>query len=269
MLEKILKSLDLTADESKIYVGLLHGGATGAGELAKKLGMARPTLYDMLRKLRDKGIITQSMKYGVRSFHAEAPQKLDHLLRQKIADLQAQQKHLHGIMPMLEARRLKNAPPPRFQFFDGAEGVKNVIMDMLLYHDIPTYAFWSIKSALALLGADFFHDHNLERIRANIHVEAIWPRNQVVNIKRYPFLGGGKEFCRAIRVAPPDVEARMGYWIYGDKVAFLSSTNECYGFIVESAECVEMMVKQHQFIWKAATPLATNPEDVRGFLKRV
>jgi len=269
MLQKILASLDLNIDERKIYLQLLHGGATGAGDLAQKLGMARPTLYDILRKLRDKGIVAQSLKHGVRHYYAESPQKLDHMLQQRIKELQERQQQLQSLLPSLEARRLKQAIPPRFQFFDGVDGVRNVIMDMLLYRDIKTYAFWSIKAAMALLTPEFFRFHNIERIRSRIHVQAIWPHSQTVNIRRYPFLGGGQGFHREIRIAPPDVDASMGYWVYGDKVAFLSSTRECYGFIVESSECAEMMIRQHQLIWKMSQRLATNPEDVRGFLAQV
>ena len=269
MLEKILNSLGLSRDESKIYMRLLKHGASGAGDLAQKLGMARPTLYDLLRKLRDKGIIAQSLYRGVRRYYAEPPQKLDALLLSRIKNMQDNQQQLQAMLPKLETYRSKEALPPRFQYFDGVDGVKNVIMDMLLYRDMPTYAFWSIKSAMSLLSPDFFRFHNTERIRNRLAVQAIWPHSQTVNIKRYPYLGGGKGFYREIRIAPPDVDSSMGYWIYGDKVAFLSSTRECYGFIVESAECATMMTKQHQVLWKLSRPFETDPDDVKAFLAQI
>ncbi len=269
MLEKILIALGLSDDERKIYLHILNSGATSAGELARKLGMARPTLYDLLRKLSGKGVVAQSMRRGVRSYHAEAPHKLDQMLGKRIKELQERQKQLQTMLPLLEARRSKQFLTPRFQFFDGPEGVKNVVMDMLLYHDITTYSFWSIKSAMGLLGADFFRFHNIERIRSRIAVRAIWPNNQAVNIRRYPFLGGGEGFHREIRIAPPDADTSMGYWIYANKVAFLSSTSECYGFIVESSECADMMTRQHQMIWRLSKKLVINSEDTSGFLAEI
>ena len=267
MLEKILSALDLGVEERKIYRHLLNEGETTAGELARKIGMARPTLYDLLRKMRDKGVVGQSMRHGVRSYEAEAPYKLNHMLDTKIKTLQEQQTQFQNLLPLLEARRNKQFLAPRYHFFDGVDGLKNVIMDMLLYRDLTTYAFWSIKAAMTLLTPDFFCFHNTERIRNRLFVRAIWPGNQTVNIRRYPFLGGGEGFYREIRIAPPEVDSHMGYWIYGNKVAFLSSTRECYGWIIESAECAEMMTKQHQFLWKSCQKMATNPEDVREFLK--
>ena len=269
MLEKILSALDISYDERKVYLYLLNGGETSAGELARKIGFARPTLYDLLRKMRDKGVVGQSMRHGVRSYTAEAPHKLNQMLGNKIKELQERQTQLQKMLPLLEARRAKKFLAPRYQFFDGAEGLKNVIMDMLLYRDLTTYAFWSIKSAMNLLTPDFFRFHNIERIRNRLYVRAIWPSNQAVNIRRYPFLGGGEGFCREIRIAPPDVDASMGYWIYGNKVAFLSSATECYGWIIESRECAEMMTRQHQFLWKASQQLTTNADDVREFLTQV
>jgi predicted transcriptional regulator len=267
MLEKILSALDLTAEQIRIYMILLNSGTVTAGTLAKKTAMARPTLYDMLRKMRDKGIVVQSMKQGVRSFQAESPKKLDHLLQGRIKELQEQHTRLRIIMPALEAKRAQQVLKPRFQMFDGIEGVKNVVMDILMYPGIETYSFWSIKSAMELLTPEFFRFHNIERIRNKTFVKAIWPHSHTANIRRFPFLGGGKGFYRDIRVAPQEVDSSMGYWVYGDKTAMLSSSRECYGFIIESAEFADMLKKQHAILWKMSKPLLTDPENVKQFLE--
>jgi sugar-specific transcriptional regulator TrmB len=81
MLEKILSGLDLNNDEIKIYLNLLESGTITAGNLAKKIGMPRATLYDVLKKMTDKGVINRTLKQGVRSFTAAAPEKLDQLFK--------------------------------------------------------------------------------------------------------------------------------------------------------------------------------------------
>ena len=183
MLEKILSALDLGVEERKIYRHLLNEGETTAGELARKIGMARPTLYDLLRKMRDKGVVGQSMRHGVRSYEAEAPYKLNHMLDTKIKTLQEQQTQFQNLLPLLEARRNKQFLAPRYHFFDGVDGLKNVIMDMLLYRDLTTYAFWSIKAAMTLLTPDFFCFHNTERIR-----------NRLLTSGAIPFWAAAKVF---------------------------------------------------------------------------
>lgn len=234
--------------------------------LAKNLGMSRPTLYDMLKKMRGKGVIAQTMKEGIRIFQVEPPSRLDQAFRKRLRDLNDWHAHFLRLMPDLERRQGKSLLNPKFQIFDGPDSVRHILMDMLLYRDIETWACWPIRAAMDILSPDFFRFHNTERIRNRIQVYAFWPPKQSVSVKRYPFMGAGPGFYREIRLAPPDMDFSMGYWIYCDKVAFLSSRRECFGFVVESAELATLLKAQHQAIWKVSQPLVINPADVQPFL---
>ncbi|HEY1096719.1 MAG TPA: hypothetical protein VGF14_05715, partial [Alphaproteobacteria bacterium] len=151
-------------------------------------------------------------------------------------------------------------------FFEGAAGVKQVLIDMLNYRDMETRSFWPIAEMIKLLSAEFFDWHNRQRIQNKLSVKAIWPHSYLINIAQHPYLGGGKSFHREIRVAPKMTDTGMGYWIYGNKIAFLSSTREHYGFIIDSPDMAELMTVQHELIWKLSDRLPVNPDDVKGFL---
>jgi hypothetical protein len=49
------------------------------------------------------------------------------------------------------------------------------------------------------------------------------------------------------------MEWTMGYTIYGDKVSFVSSNKEVFGFIVQSAEFAALMKMQFDVLWSQAT----------------
>lgn len=61
----------------------------------------------------------------------------------------------------------------------------------------------------------------------------------------------------------------MGYWIYGNKVAFISSRKESFGFIIESAELVEMLRTQFEVLWKTSKPIKVDPKDTNLFLQEL
>ncbi|KKS83544.1 MAG: Transcriptional regulator, TrmB, partial [Parcubacteria group bacterium GW2011_GWA2_43_11] len=42
---------------------------------------------------------------------------------------------------------------------------------------------------------------------------------------------------------------RMSYSIYDDKVVFISSAKEAYGFVVQSKEFAELMLMQFELLW--------------------
>lgn len=140
---------------------------------------------------------------------------------------------------------------------------------MLLYDDIETQAFWPIKAMLDILSPDFFRYLNKERIKNHIYTRAIWPQSQVVDIKKHLYLGAGGEFQREIRIAPEGIDFSMGYWIYKDKAAFISSRKESFGFIIESRELVEMLLAQFEVIWKISKALKMESEDTASFLREL
>jgi hypothetical protein len=146
------------------------------------------------------------------------------------------------------------------------KGVQHILNDMLLYQNIETRSYWPIKSMVDILSADFFRYHNKERIRRNLYTKAIWPRSEVVDIKKNPFLGMGEDFKREIRLAPPEMNFTMGYWIYHNKIAFLSSRSESFGFIIESHEMVKMMASQHEAIWQVSEKIEIPHIHLQGFV---
>ncbi len=266
MLDTILSGLGLSAQETTLYLEMLETGPMTAGELAKKLGLTRPTLYGTLQRLTDKGITQRSLRQGVRRFAAAAPEKLNQLFTHQIEALQAQQRSYEALLPMLAAKSGFGALSPRFQLYEGVEGVQHVLKDMLLHSDCETLAMWPIKSMIGILGAEFFRYHNKERIRRNLYTRAIWPRAETVDIAQNTFLGVGEAFRREIRLAPEAMQFTMGYWMYGDKIAYLSSKAEAFGFIIESREMALMHRAQFELVWAAATPLTVNPLVTQGFL---
>ena len=67
---------------------------------------------------------------------------------------------------------------PKFQFFEGRDGVQHVLKDLLLYRNVETKAYWPIKAMIEILSENFLIDLNKERIKRNIYTKAIWPENQ-------------------------------------------------------------------------------------------
>lgn len=266
MLEELLHSIGLSDEEVKMYLHLLHKGASTAGRLAQKMGMARPTVYDTLQRMHDKGVVGKSLKNGVRTFSAEQPRVISQIFTQRIEKLKEDHRKFNVLLPYMEQKLGGRLSSPNFQMYEGVEGVQNVLKDMLLYYDLETFAFWPIRSMVEMLSPDFFRWHNKQRIQNNLYTRALWPVKEVVAMKEHPYLGAGDAFKREIRVAPTDVHFTMGYWAYGNRVAFLSSQRESFGFIVESEELVHMLKASFDVIWNISKKMVTKPEDVKDFL---
>ncbi len=268
-LNNTLIALGFTEEEIRTYSALLEHGSITVGALSKKSGIVRSSLYGILKRLQDGGLATQTLKDGLKLFMAQDPEKISQLFEQKIEELQHKHELYQTIIPALRAKRSSNVLKPTFQLFEGEEGMRNILKDMLLYRDMETQSFWPIKQMVDVLSPDFFRYLNKVRIESNLYTRAIWPQKQMLDVAKHPYLGVGEEFRREIRVAPPEINCSMGYWIYGNKVAFISSRREAFGFIIESAELVEMLLTQFEVIWKLSQPLKVNKEATNSFIKEI
>lgn len=269
MLEKQLATLGFSDDEVKTYVQVLEAGSINVGSLSKKVGVPRPTLYYQLERLQERGLINQTLKRGVKTFFVESPQKINLLFQQHISDLQEQQQSFNALLPELEQKIAKRFLKPRFQLYEGLDGLEQVLLDVLLYPNTENLCFWPIKEMIDVLSPEFFHKHNKERIRINSSIRAMWPESSIVDSAQHPALGSGEAFKRDIRIAPQNINFTMGYWIYGNKVAFLSSLKECFGFTIESAELVQMQTAQFEALWAISTPFNNENSQTKKFISDI
>lgn len=268
MLDKIFYKIGLGEKEVAIYFTLLEEGASTATNLSKKVQIPRSTLYAFLEVLLERGLVIQSLYDGTKLWFAQSPEVLVKLIDSELNEWSNIKTGFLNILPDLLEKRAIDISDPKFQYFQGIEGVKSILKDMLLYRDINTEAFWPISSMVDILGVSFFEALNVQRIQQNIYTKAIWPKNRIVDIEKNKFLGVGKEFRREIRIAPSEIDCTMGYWAYYNKVAFVSSRKECFGFIVESSELRTLLSTQFSMLWSISKPLNVSLEKTKEFLEK-
>ncbi len=61
----------------------------------------------------------------------------------------------------------------------------------------------------------------------------------------------------------------MSYWLYEDKVAFISSKDESFGFVIHSKDFSNLIRSQFDIIWKLSKPIKPQPQHTDPFLKTI
>ncbi len=267
MLEKSLEKIGISAEESRLYLTLLSSGTVSAGALAKSAGIPRPSVYVVLKRLILKGLVTETQQSGVKRFVPIHPDRIADIFSDYKAEIESAEQQYRESLKQVREIVTDSYLSPKLELYESADGLEKVLKDMLLYRDVETEALWPIETMVDVLSPEFFRKHNQERIKRNISVRAIWPENQVVNFKKHPYLGAGSDFKREIRSAPNNIDFSMGYWIYGNKIAFLSSRKEGFGFIVESGDLAKTLRSQFDLVWKRSDEVRTKEDDVKEFIE--
>ena len=268
MIDAQLANMGLREDEIKAFAHLLENPNQPAGSIARKTGISRPSLYGFLKKLSEKGLVIESRKDGVKVFSVAPQEKIGMAIDVQIGHLEKTKSAIAKAFSEMQ-KGIAQTTGPRLQIFEGKKELQFILKDMLLYRNTETKAYWPIRSMVEVLGEDFFRQFNKDRIKRNIHVRAIWPSKQSLDIKKHPYLGIGEDFLREIRIAPKEIDFSMGYWIYENKVAFISSKKESFGFILEGKEFADMLSSQFEVLWKISKELKIAEKYTKPFIKDI
>jgi len=253
MLKDTFIGLGLPETAYRVYLCLVENGASSARKVATDLGIPRPSVYDNLKLLIQKGIVSEREDGNKKVFQIEDPKNLTQLIELKIESLKEQKQEISKIIPELAKHLI--AVEPKIKFYAGKEGVRQVLRDLLWYEDLKTYAMWPISEMVEILGAEYIKDFTRRKVSNKLWSYVIWPQDKLIDFKAYPFLGVGWKYLRDIRLAPKGMSWNMSYWLYADKVAFISSRQESFGMVIHSRDFAELILAQFKEIWKVSEPV--------------
>ncbi|EKD23929.1 MAG: Transcriptional regulator, TrmB [uncultured bacterium] len=251
MMKNVLKELGFADNTINVYVRLLQLGSASARQLAENIGMPRPSVYVHLNALIEKGLVVEQNEDNKSLFQPSDIKNLEHLMEEKIGALEEERKKLRQYVPEQQAKSVE----PKIRHFRGLEQVRTILNDLYWYKNTEILSIWPMKEMVAVFGEEYLSDFNRKRIKNNNPLRGIWPQDKAVDIDNYPFSGTGVGHKRTMRVAPLHITWNMGYTIYGDKVAFVSSRKEAFGYIIQSKDFAELMRAQFEVIWNISKPI--------------
>ncbi len=124
-----LKKVGLSESEIKIYIYLLEHGLSSPPGIAQGLHIARTNTYNVLAKLRDKGLVTLHKKGKRTVYSASNPRTL-------LQTLENQKQTISELIPDLEALYLTQQNKPVIHFYEGLEGIKVFAEELLLAKEV-------------------------------------------------------------------------------------------------------------------------------------
>lgn len=241
-LQETLENLGMHEKKAEVYLACLELGSATAYLIAKKVGLKRPTVYDIADQLMREGLLHKSMRGNVKYFSPADPEKLIRMLRGK-------ERAVRKAMP--ELQNLYNSPrqKPLIRYFEGKEGIIEMYEDSLR----------SCKKGdkiLAYVGEDvlrhlpgYAEDYIARRVEKGIVLRGIYKNNP--ELARY--LEKSQEQLRVARILdekyfPVNNETN----IYKNKIAIASYGTEMFGMIIESEEIARSQKAVFELAWRGA-----------------
>lgn len=240
---KALMKFGLSEKESKVYLSSLELGDSTANDISLKSNLPRTLVYDILERLIVLGLVSYSIKHNKRYFASANPHELLRILNEK-------EEEINRVLPQLEMlHKIKGVKRPKVEIYEGKEGMKTMMDDILRSGVKEFVAYGSSRSSYEIIPA-FMDEWHKKRIKQKVIMKIIYnntkqAREKVKNIKltltysKYKFM-------------PIELESPTATIIYSDKVVLQSWTKEPFAVMIKSKEMAENQERYFKELWKIA-----------------
>ena len=134
LIELELRKLGLSEKQVKVYLVGLELGPSTVQNIAFKTGFARPTTYEIIKKLEQKGLFAETGRKGKRYFTAQSPENILGILRTQKREIEEKEREFIRIISALEAKYSKEKRG--MEVFKGKEGFKE-LEEIISFSSIP------------------------------------------------------------------------------------------------------------------------------------
>lgn len=243
-----LTSLGLTKGESQIYLALLKLGNTTTGSIIHESKVSRSKVYEVLERLKQKGLVTEMIKANIRYFEATSPSRIIDYLKSQEQDLRKKREEAEKILPVLKKIQSSHREKQEAKIYTGIEGWKTLydeILNTLTKKD--EYLAFGIgpeemqNEQIKL----FIRKFHLKRAEKKIPARILMQSSAKLNMSYFSDLSYYK--FRFINISFPTNIA-----ICNDQVITLVWSETPVAFVIKSKQVAEKYKNYFEHLWKKA-----------------
>jgi HTH-type transcriptional regulator, sugar sensing transcriptional regulator len=233
-----LKDIGFTDNDVTIYLTLLKTGPLNTYTLAEKTNMNRGYLYEILKKLNQKGIVVEKSREGKKVYQAVDPDHLITLLKYKLENIES-------LVPKLKSVQATWAEETKIDVFRGPSCYRHLL------HDIMNST--QRGDEVLIFGID---DQQLMKLEP-IYLKRYFTLLQKNNItERVIVQRGTKKLAEAktskYRFISKTYVGKVFTQIYANKVATLTLTEPLNLIIIEDKDVTETQRVHFEVFWNLA-----------------
>ncbi|HLD07160.1 MAG TPA: helix-turn-helix domain-containing protein [Candidatus Nanoarchaeia archaeon] len=247
--EAILEEVGFTRGESQVYRALLRLGEANVTSITRSATVSRSKVYDILEKLKRKGVVSESIRKKTRFFQAADPERIVDYLSEREKQIQEKKERLKKALPDIRGMAARTEQQ-EVRVYTGYEGVKTFYRETI--SSLQPGDEWLVitmdnrqwrNKAFSI----FFKGIHLQRLEKRLDTKVL------IDAKTLPFRERGsfpdsRHFrMRAVHAALPS-----GLVIVKDKVSITTWGATPRVFVIVCREVAQMYRSFFYGLWKKA-----------------
>ena len=222
----------LTKPEYTLYMALLKLKSASARDIAKESGFHRTNIYDIMEKLKEKGLVSFHKEGNTVYFKCTDPKNIYNKLEE-------QKSMLDKVIPHLTEMYNQSKEETEIEIFKGRKGILSAFKDILRENQ-PTFAFGisaKLKEYLPIFREQFIQTV----VKQKMPYKLIYTRRITQLPKPMEMRILKKEF-----VSPMEVH------FYGDKTLQIIWEPDMRAILIKCKKFTEAYKKHFDFLWRIA-----------------
>jgi sugar-specific transcriptional regulator TrmB len=236
MQKEELEKIGLSPNEAKCYLALLKIGSSSANEISRISGIHRVSVYDALRGLREKGLISQISKANKMLFEASSPERISEIIEEKEKALEETKKIIPEMLSEFKSAKQKQ----EIHSFKGIAGIKTVMQEML--KSKTEILDFGAENKVAAFMPYYYPHWDDERVKKKITMRIL------ANIRIKPV----KLRITKIKYVPAEFNSSVSTYIFDGKVALVMWVENPLAAIIEHKAVYEAYKSYFEYLWKTA-----------------
>jgi len=248
----ILEQIGLTESEAKVYMALLKLGETTAGPIVNEAKVTRSKIYDILERLKNKGLISYIIKESIKYFSATSPSNILDYLDEKEEEIITEKKAVKNLLPQLEQQYKKIIENKIAEIYIGMKGMQNAFN--LLVKEFSKkeeyYAFGAGKGENVEKIQIFFDRLHRERIKKNVKTKIIFNKSSIGLFK-------SQEESNLVQVKYLIESTPAAINIYKNYTIIAILIEEPITFLIRNNDVASSFKAYFKVMWNVAKPCST------------
>jgi len=242
-----LSKIGLTDSETKVYTALLRLGQTTVGPIVDSAQVTRSKIYDILERLKNKGLVSSITKGSTKYFSAADPKTLLSYIEDKKSRLEEERQTIQSIMPQLLLQQQMAKHKKTAEIFTGMKGLENAFEAMVteFSSDERFFSFGAGKGENTEAIKRFFTKLHSKRIQKKVKSLIIFNKESKGQFKQ-------QENSPLVEARYLEQTTPTAINIYKDTTIIAILTKEPITLLVKNKEAADSFKEYFWTMWKTA-----------------
>ncbi len=243
--QKLMDVMGFSDKKARVYLALLESGEAQVTYLARKCGLKRTTIYNILPELKDEGLIKTTKQNGRTLYYVEDTRDLERVIETKSKNLKELLPELKKVQNILSIR-------PKILLYEGEGGMRQLYQEVIDSvspgEKILTYI--GLENFDDFISAEVLSDYINQRISKKIVNRVITNDDK----KSEKFLDSSLKELREIKIIKGSKDVfSSDMKIFGNKIALISYKENFFAVIIESKEISLMLKNMFGMVWNSVS----------------